>query len=86
MIRNLKIGGIYTHYKSNEMKYMVIAEAINSETLEKLVIYQSLYDHGKYKKGTVWARPKEMFLEELPKETQIKYGKKYRFCALEEKE
>lgn len=79
MERKLNINGIYTHYKSEDMKYMVIAEATNSETLEKLVIYKSLYDHGEYKKGTVWARPKEMFLEKLAEDLQEKYGKKYRF-------
>ena len=79
MERDLKINGIYTHYKNEEMKYQVIAEAINSETLENFVIYKSLYEHGEYKKGTIWARPKGMFLEELPLELQEKCGKKYRF-------
>ena len=58
----LEIGGLYRHYKNSEMIYEVIGEAIHSETLEKLVLYKSMYAHGEYKKGTIWARPKEMFL------------------------
>lgn len=84
--RELKINGIYVHYKSDKMKYQVLTEAINTETLEKLVVYKSLYEHGEYKKGTIWARPKNMFLEELPLELQKKYNKKYRFELISEKE
>lgn len=49
-------SGSYRHYKGNE--YDVLAEAIHSETGEKLVIYQSVDDPGK-----VWARPYDMFFE-----------------------
>lgn len=50
--------GIYQHYKGK--KYKVLGEALHSETLEKLVIYQAQY--GKRK---LWARPKKMFLEKV---------------------
>ena len=79
MERELVIGGIYCHYKGKEMLYKVIAEAIDSETLEELVIYQSLYEHGEYKKGTIWARPKKMFMEKINNED-------YRFKFIGENE
>ncbi len=53
--------GIYRHYKGG--LYEVLGVAVHSETLEELVLYKSLYDTEKYPKGTVWARPKEMFLD-----------------------
>lgn len=50
--------GLYKHYKGN--LYHVIAIARNTETLEEVVVYQSLYgDYG------VWVRPKTMFLEHV---------------------
>ncbi len=78
----LVIGGLYRHYKNENMIYEVIGEAVHSETLEHLVLYKSLYDHGEYKKGTIWARPKEMFFEtinfENNKVKRFKYiGEKY---------
>lgn len=77
MERELKIGGIYRHYKGKEMLYKVIAEAIDSENLEHLVIYQSLYEHGEYKKGTVWARPKDMFLSKVENSNSQVYRFEY---------
>jgi molecular chaperone GrpE len=50
--------GIYRHYKGNE--YRIISEVKNSETQEDMVVYQDLNDEKK-----IWARPKEMFLEEV---------------------
>lgn len=38
---------------------------MHSETLEELVIYEKLEDFNGYKKGTIWARPKKMFLESV---------------------
>lgn len=50
--------GLYRHYKGNLYHVMVLAR--NTETLEEVVVYQSLYgDYG------VWVRPKTMFLEHV---------------------
>jgi hypothetical protein len=45
--------GKYQHYKGG--LYEVIGLAKQSETLEELVIYRDV-------KGSLWARPKEMFI------------------------
>ncbi|MHB1117916.1 MAG: DUF1653 domain-containing protein [Minisyncoccota bacterium] len=50
--------GIYEHYKGHQ--YRVLGVAQHSETLEKMVVYQALYDE----KG-LWVRPLSMFLEEV---------------------
>ena len=52
------IGTAYRHYKGNT--YRIIAEARHSETHEPLVIYRDLSDESR-----VWARPKEMFFEDV---------------------
>ena len=50
--------GIYRHYKGPE--YEVIEVATHSETLEKLVVYRTLY--GDY---DLWVRPLAMFTEQV---------------------
>ena len=48
--------GVYRHYKGN--LYHVIGIGRHTESLEEVVVYQSLSgDHG------LWVRPKGMFLE-----------------------
>jgi hypothetical protein len=54
----LVIGGLYQHYKGN--KYKVHGVVKHSETLEELVLYETLYEN---KEGKMWVRPKKMFLE-----------------------
>lgn len=49
--------GRYRHYKGGE--YDVLDVARHSENKEELVIYRALVD------GTLWARPKRMFLEKI---------------------
>jgi hypothetical protein len=54
-IANTKMKtGIYRHYKGSN--YKVLGVATHSETLEKLVVYQKLYDDF-----STWVRPYEMF-------------------------
>ncbi|MCD6067028.1 MAG: hypothetical protein K0S33_1854 [Bacteroidetes bacterium] len=53
-------SGIYKHYKGK--LYEVTGIATHSETLEKLVVYKALYqEEGQ----NLWARPLEMFMEEI---------------------
>ena len=66
-MRELKIKGIYKHYKGD--LYIVEDIAFHSETQEKLVVYRALYGEN-----TLWVRPYDMFLEEINKN-----GHKYRF-------
>ena len=49
-------GKIYKHYKGNLYKVLCIAN--NSETLEKMVVYQALYGNGE-----IWTRPLSMWGE-----------------------
>jgi hypothetical protein len=56
-MESLEIGAVYKHYKGTRVK--VLFEAIQSETKEHLVIYMHLED------GVIWARPKDMFLENV---------------------
>ena len=56
-MKKLEIGGFYRHYKGTKAR--VLYEAMHSETMEPLVIYMHLED------GMIWARPKEMFLDNV---------------------
>lgn len=51
----------YRHFKGG--KYKVLAIGQDSETLEKVVIYQALYGEMK-----VWVRPYEMFFGKTMKD------------------
>lgn len=64
---DVKIKGIYRHFKGDY--YIVEDIAINSETLEKMVVYRALYEDTK-----LYVRPIDMFVEEVNKNNQ-----KYRF-------
>ena len=71
-MRELKINGIYKHFKGDN--YLVTDIATNSETKEKYVVYRRLYGDG-----SLWIRPMDMFLSEVD---HIKYPnvkQKYRF-------
>lgn len=50
--------GIYRHYKG--LEYEVIDVATHSETLDKLVVYRTLY--GDF---DLWVRPLAMFTEQV---------------------
>lgn len=55
---SLVIGGLYEHYKGK--RYKVHGTVRHSETLEELVLYETLYEN---ELGKMWVRPKSMFLE-----------------------
>jgi len=56
MKQNVKIKGIYKHYKGD--LYIVEDIALHSETLEKYVVYRALYGDNQ-----LWIRPYDMFVE-----------------------
>lgn len=51
---------LYRHYKNKSYRY--IGEARHSETLDEVVIYETLYEN---KLGKIWVRPKKMFFESV---------------------
>lgn len=55
-----EVIGLYQHYKG--MKYRVMDIVKHSETLEEMVLYQTLYENDE---GRLWVRPKKMFFEEV---------------------
>ena len=58
--QELVIGGLYEHYKKKP--YKVHGVVRHSETLEELVLYETLYENPS---GKMWVRPKAMFLENI---------------------
>lgn len=76
-MRELKINGIYQHFKGN--KYLVIGVAFDSETLEEMVVYKRLNGDG-----SLWVRKKDMFLSEVDHQKYPEVEQKYRFELIEE--
>jgi hypothetical protein len=66
-MNDIKINGIYKHYKGD--LYIVEDIAYNSETEEKMVVYRALYGDNK-----LWVRPFNMFFDIVNKN-----GQQYRF-------
>ena len=65
--------GIYRHYKGN--CYELLDIATHSETLEKMVVYKSLYGDGR-----IWVRPAHMWDEMV----EMNGEKVKRFTLVEE--
>lgn len=75
--REVKIHGIYRHFKNNF--YIVEDVAFHSETKEEYVVYRRLYGDG-----SLWIREKQMFLSEVD---HVKYPlvkQKWRFELVED--
>ena len=71
-MNELKINGIYKHFKGNY--YLVEGIVIDSETKEEMVLYRALYE-----KCLRYVRPKDMFLSEVDHEKYPNVEQKYRF-------
>ena len=54
----------YKHFKGGKYKLLDIAK--DSETLEKMVVYQALYGEGE-----IWVRPYEMFFETVERDGKV---------------
>lgn len=72
MIDEIKIKGIYRHYKG--VLYLVEDIATHSETGKEMVIYRGLYDGS-----PLWVRPKSLFLNKLDTKKAQEFGQEYRF-------
>lgn len=72
MERELKIHGVYKHFKGDY--YLVEDVANHSETKEKYVVYRRLYGDN-----SLWIRPLDMFLSEVDHEKYPNVKQKYRF-------
>jgi hypothetical protein len=74
--RELKLKRVYRHFKGDH--YLVEDVALHSETEEELVIYRKLYGDG-----SLWARPKALFLAEVDREKHPNATQRYRFQLME---
>lgn len=81
MKRELKPGDIVCNFKretvrekGNKYLYKICAFATHSETMEKMVVYEALYEPF----GT-WVRPYDMFMSKVDKEKYPDINQEYRF-------
>ncbi len=75
-MQELKKHRVYRHFKGDY--YLVEDEAFDSETGEALVIYRKLYGDG-----SLWVRPKAMFLSKVDREKYPQCPQIYRFELVE---
>ena len=71
-MRELKIKGIYRHFKGD--LYLVEDVAIHSETMEKFVVYRALYGDTE-----LYIRQYDMFMSEVDREKYPDVSQEYRF-------
>jgi len=56
----------WKHFKGSEVE--IVALALDSETLEEIVVYKHLEAAKDMPAGQIWVRSKKMFLEEIERE------------------
>lgn len=64
-MREVVIGGIYKHFKGN--MYKVVGVAKHSETMEDMVVYESL------RNNTLWVRPITMWNETVDDKGTLRF-------------
>ena len=81
-MNQVKIGKVYRHFKGNY--YFIENVGLDSETMERVVIYKALYDR---EDSQIFVRREEMFLEEIDVTRKDNTtGQKHRFELAEELE
>lgn len=72
MERIITVGKVYRHYTGKDYRVLMIVR--DSETLEDLVVYESLYgDH------IIWSRPYDKFNSKVDHEKYPDVLQEYRF-------
>ncbi len=61
-MKDIKLGK-YRHYKGKE--YEVIGVARHSESLQRVVVYRTLYQTPEFGKNSLWVLPVAEFLEQV---------------------
>jgi len=72
--RDFQPGDIVKHFKGGF--YKIIAIGTNTETEEKMVVYQSLKDQR------VWIKPYDMFISKVDREKYPNANQSYRFIKV----
>ena len=78
MERKIEVGKIYKHFKGHI--YKVINIALDSETLEEMVVYEDMNSEK------VWVRPYNMFNSLVDKEKYPDVKQEYRFEEVKTKD
>lgn len=71
-MREVKINGVYKHFKGNY--YIVLGIGTHSESEEECVIYRALYGDNK-----IWIRPLSIFLSEVDRKKYPEIMQEYKF-------
>lgn len=64
-MQEITVGKTYKHYKGNI--YKIIALAKHSETVEDMIVYQSV------EKGDIWTRPMHMWNEIVDEKGTLRF-------------
>ena len=77
-IDDVKINGIYRHFKGHVYRVLCIAKDAENDNLQDMVIYK---DVEKENNGDslIWVRPKSLFCSEVDKIKYPNVKQKYRF-------
>lgn len=75
-MQELKLKRVYRHFKGDY--YLTEDIARHSETGEEYVVYRKLYGDG-----SLWIRPKELFLGRVDRDKYPDVQQEYRFQLME---